>query len=77
MVLCCVEAGNTGYCQPLDIATMRVFTPKLRRFTSRAACAAIAFGRGLDMKKELNKVVLRQSVMSWVGAALDDLARER
>ena len=35
VVLCYVEAGTTGYCQPLDLATMRVFKLKLRRVTSR------------------------------------------
>ena len=43
------------------------------QFHQQAGCAAIAFGRGVDKKKKLNYVVLRQSVMNSAGAALDKL----
>ena len=51
---------------------MRVLQLKLRRFTSRQLALQLLSAQGLDKKKDLSKVVLRQSVMNWVGA-LDDL----
>ena len=46
---------------------MRVFNFKLCRFSSRQLALELLSAEGLDMKKELNKVVLRQSVMNQLG----------
>ena len=58
-------------CSRAAIATMRVLKLMLRQLALQLLSA-----EGLDKKKELNKVVLRQSMMNWVGAALDDLGRD-
>ena len=76
MQLCFVAAGTTGFCQPLDIAAMRPFKLKLRQLTSQQLSLQILSAEGLDMKTELNKVILRQSVMNWVSAALMDLRED-
>ena len=74
--LCFVAAGTTGFCQPLDIAAMRPFKLKLRQLTSQQLSLQILSAEGFDMKTELNNVILRQSVMNWVSAALKDLRED-
>ena len=44
VVLCYVEAGTTGYFQPLDVAAMRVFNLNFRRFTSRKLALLACWG---------------------------------
>ena len=69
---CYVDGGHTGACQPLDRSVTKPFKESLRKIAARDL-ANMVIDDLEDLQAVMNKPFLKNKVLQWVKAAVEEI----